>query len=175
MDVEVFIEELRGRYQAIGKLNVVTTTNIPGLSEPRIDEVWFIENTSSGIEVHILELQAQYPTVVIDVPSHLSLRFPLGSSTNDVMEKANQGYSELEQELNSIETYSNIILDAYNATKAYAKATMLFSQYHSTNKDERLLEAYRALKGLELYSVKNIQLFDAIKGIAASREINLDS
>ena len=135
-------------------------------SEPNIDEVWFLETNPSGIGVHIHELQAQHPTVVIDIPSHLSLTFPLGSSTDDVMLKAKQGYSNMSQELKSIKNYLDIILDAYNATIAYDKAVMFLYQFNTTGKTELLREAHQTLRGLILYSSKSIQLLGTICELA---------
>lgn len=118
MFIEDFIEELRGRYQPYGNLCIVTTTNLPGCSEPRYDEVLLHEHKRSGVKVRLVDLHAQYPTVVIDVPSHPSLSFPLGTATSDLMQKAKRCYPNMPQELKSIERYSNIILDAYTTTIA---------------------------------------------------------
>ena len=173
MSIEVFIDELRARFLPLGSLNVATTTNIPGQPMPRYDAIWFVEAISSGIEVHIRDLRAYQPTVVIDVPSHFSLEYSLGSATSDVMLKANEGYACLEEELKGINRYADLILDAYNVSISYDKASMLFSQFYGTNKPERLQEAYKALKDLTLYSTKCIQLRNAIEITSKAKGITL--
>ena len=173
MSIEVFIDELRERFLPIGKLNVPTTKNVIGQPMPRFDDIWFVESTPSGVEVHIRDLQAYQPTVVVGVPSHLSLEYSLGSATSDVMQKANAGYAGLQAELKSIKQYADLILDAYNVAKAYDRATMLYNQFYGINKPERLQDAYKTLKGLNLCCPKCVQLLEAIKAAAQSNNIKL--
>ena len=174
MNIDIFIEELRGRFLPLGKLNIATTTNIPGQPMPRIDDIWFIEATPSGIDVHIYDLQKSIPVVVVDVPSRLSLNYTLGTSTSDIISKASKEYAGMLQELASIKQYADLILDAYNVAVAYEKATVLFNQYYGTQKPELLKAAYNTLKGCVLFDLKCNQLLDAIKSTAKSNNIGLN-
>lgn len=174
MDLETFIEELRGRFQPFGELSVVTTTNIPGLPEPRIDEVWFVNSSDLGVEAHIINLQEQYPTVVIDVPEHLSLNYSMGTKTEDVIQRSKEQYSNMQKELDGIRLFANTIMDAYKVVIAFNRATMLYNQFQSTRKKSLLQEAYNALKGFKLYSPKILQLWDVIIATGKSYRVKLD-
>ena len=112
MDIDLFIKELRERFRPYGRLNVASTG-------PRVDSVWFIEDSPSGVSVHIRDLEKMTASVIIDIPLHLSLDYTLGTTTLDVMQKASQIYASLPQVLNRINEYADLIFDAHKTVKAH--------------------------------------------------------
>ena len=64
MNIEVFIEELRGLFFPKGKLNVASTNNIPGQPMPRFDMIQFVEAAPKDINTYIRNLQDRIKAMI---------------------------------------------------------------------------------------------------------------
>ena len=175
MNIEVFIEELRGLFLLKGKLNVASTNNIPGQPMPRFDMIQFVEAVPKDINTYIRNLQNQFPLVVVDVKNELSMTYILGTSVANVVNEANKQYTSLPDVVAEIQQNASLINDAYNVSVAYDKASVLFAQYSSTGmKNEPLLkDAYNALCGYTLYGHKCGLLLNAIVVTAKQNGVEL--
>ena len=175
MNIEVFIEELRGLFLPKGKLNVASTNNIPGQPMPRFDMIQFVEAVPKDINTYIRNLQDQFPLVVVDVKNELSMTYILGTSVANVVNEANKQYTSLPDVVAEIQQNASLINDAYNVSVAYDKASVLFAQYSNTGmKNEQLLkDAYNALCGYTLYGQKCGFLLNAIVVTAKQNGVKL--
>ena len=175
MDIEVFQNELHTRFIHNAKVVVDTTTNIPGQPMPRYENIWMIEVEPSEVNCHISNLQSVSPLVVFDIKDELSMNYPLGTFTTDVMQKANSHYASKPQVLSLIKEYADYIYEAYQISWAYDKACAKFAQFQNVRPVDSLLlqQAWQAIQSVNYTNGKSSMLSNAIQTAANNNNIAL--
>lgn len=177
MDIDVFQNELHTRFIHKAKVVVDTTTNIPGQSMPRYENIWMIEVEPSEVNCHISNLQSVSPLVVFDIKDELSMNYPLGTLTTDVMQKANSHYGSKPQAqaLSLIKEYADYIYEAYQISLAYDMACVKFARFQNVRPVDSLLlqQAWQAIQSVNYTNVKSGMLSNAIQTAAKNNNIVL--
>lgn len=164
MNKEIFYNELKERYKSFGKVNAAMNNEKRDNLSLSLDYIWFSATIPSEINPRICNLQTAFPSVVIDVSNQLSMSYSLGTSTNEVMQRAEKQYKSMSV-LKSIEWYADLILNAYNVSIAYDKASLLYAQFNGTGRvnSSLIAEAWELLKDFTLHDRKCKLLSNAIK------------
>lgn len=67
MNIDFFQIELNERLGGVGKISIVSTSNIPDVPMPRKDTMWLVESKKGDVDFHIKDWLKATQTVVFDI------------------------------------------------------------------------------------------------------------
>lgn len=86
MNVDRFYKLLKGICNERVRVNAAFNKN-------GVEYIWIVDKKYNEITPCICKLQTDFPFVIFDVDKHLSLKYPLGTKTSEVMDKSEKEYS----------------------------------------------------------------------------------
>lgn len=175
MNIDLFQIELNEQLKGVGRVSIVSTSNIPGAPMPRKDTLWLVEENKGDVDFHIKDLQQAKQTVVFDIKGNLSLNYTLGTPLADVKAKINASPIGQLPLCAQVVEFVRYIDEAYNGVINYDKACIAYNQYISTGQTNKLLlqKAWGHLNSIPLHFPSAQGLSNAISAAAKSKGITL--